>query len=79
MKITFYGYNSFIVSTDKHKIAIDPGALFLYWFRLTTLIPKSEWKGITHIVVTHGEAFKLSAESAGTECLILKKNETISI
>jgi len=28
---------------------------FFYYFRLTTLIPKSEWKDITHIFVTHGD------------------------
>jgi len=36
-------------------IVIDPGATFLYLFRLKTLIPKSEWEGITHIFVTHGD------------------------
>lgn len=55
MKITFYGYNTFLIDSGDKKIAIDPGALFLYWFRLTTLIPKSEWDGITHILVTHGD------------------------
>lgn len=34
---------------------IDPGALFFYFFRFTTLIPKSEWHDITHIFVTHGD------------------------
>lgn len=37
------------------KIAIDPGALFFYFFRFTTLIPKSEWQAITHVFVTHGD------------------------
>lgn len=37
------------------KIAIDPGGLFLYYFRMTTLIPKSEWNDITHIFITHGD------------------------
>ncbi|MEN7982447.1 MAG: MBL fold metallo-hydrolase [Nanoarchaeota archaeon] len=55
MKITHYLYNTFIIELGNKKIAIDPGALFLYWFRLTTLIPKSEWKDITHIFVTHGD------------------------
>ena len=55
MKITFYGYNTFLIELGDKKIAIDPGALFLYWFRLTTLIPKSEWSSITHILVTHGD------------------------
>jgi L-ascorbate metabolism protein UlaG (beta-lactamase superfamily) len=55
MKITHYLYNSFIIESDNKKIAIDPGALFGYWFSFRTLIPKSEWKNITHILVTHGD------------------------
>jgi L-ascorbate metabolism protein UlaG (beta-lactamase superfamily) len=55
MRITFYGYNAFLIELGNKKIAIDPGALFFYWFRLTTLIPKSEWQSITHIFVTHGD------------------------
>jgi len=55
MKIKHYLYNSFIIESGDKKIAIDPGALFLYYFRMTTLIPKSEWNGITHIFVTHGD------------------------
>lgn len=55
MKITHYLYNAFIIESGNKKIAIDPGALFFYWFRFTTLIPKSEWENITHIFVTHGD------------------------
>jgi L-ascorbate metabolism protein UlaG (beta-lactamase superfamily) len=55
MKVKFFGYNTFLIETGKHKIAIDPGALFLYYFRLTTLIPEEEWQDITHIFVTHGD------------------------
>jgi L-ascorbate metabolism protein UlaG (beta-lactamase superfamily) len=55
MKITYYLYNTFLIETSDKKIAIDPGALFFYFFRFTTLIPKSEWKDITHIFVTHGD------------------------
>lgn len=55
MKITHYLYNSFIIESGNKKIAIDPGGLFLYFFRFTTLIPKSEWESITHIFVTHGD------------------------
>ena len=55
MKIRFYGYNAFLIESGDKKIAIDPGGLFLYFFRLTTLIPKKEWKDITHIFVTHGD------------------------
>lgn len=55
MKITHYLYNTFIIESGNKKIAIDPGGLFLYFFRFTTLIPKSEWESITHIFVTHGD------------------------
>ena len=55
MKITHYLYNTFLIEEGNKKIAIDPGGLFLYYFRLTTLIPKSEWQGITHILITHGD------------------------
>ncbi|MGI9259790.1 MAG: MBL fold metallo-hydrolase [Gammaproteobacteria bacterium] len=55
MKITHYLYNTFVIEEGDKKIAIDPGALFLYYFRLTTLIPKPEWSDITHILVTHGD------------------------
>ncbi len=55
MKIKHFLYNAFLIENGKSKIAIDPGALFFYYFRFTTLIPKSEWKDITHILVTHGD------------------------
>jgi L-ascorbate metabolism protein UlaG (beta-lactamase superfamily) len=55
VKITHYLYNTFVIESGNKKIAIDPGALFFYWFRFTTLIPKSEWNSITHILVTHGD------------------------
>lgn len=55
MKITFYGYNTFLIESGDKNIAIDPGALFMYWFRFTTLIPKDEWENITHIFITHGD------------------------
>ena len=55
MKIRFYGYNTFLIESADKKIAIDPGALFMYWFRFTTLIPKSEWESITHLFITHGD------------------------
>lgn len=55
MKIIFYGYNAFIIESEDKKIAIDPGALFFHWFRFTTLIPRSKWRDITHIFITHGD------------------------
>lgn len=55
MRIKHYLYNAFIIESDNKKIAIDPGGLFFYFFRFTTLIPESEWKSLTHIFVTHGD------------------------
>ena len=55
MRITHYLYNTFVIESGNKKIAIDPGALFFYYFRFTTLIPKSEWRSITHIFATHGD------------------------
>ena len=55
MKIIHYLYNTFIIESGDKKIAIDPGGLMFYFFRFTTVIPKSEWKSITHIFVTHGD------------------------
>jgi L-ascorbate metabolism protein UlaG (beta-lactamase superfamily) len=55
MKITHYLYNAFVLESGDKKIAIDPGAMFFYFFRFTSLIPESEWKSITHIFVTHGD------------------------
>ena len=54
MKIRHFLYNSFIIESKKIKIAIDPG-LNTYLFKLGSLIPKSEWNSITHILVTHGD------------------------
>ncbi|MEP1095888.1 MAG: MBL fold metallo-hydrolase [Cyclobacteriaceae bacterium] len=55
MKITFYGYNTFLIDWGTNKIAIDPGASFYMPDFFKTLIPKAEWRGITHIFVTHGD------------------------
>jgi L-ascorbate metabolism protein UlaG (beta-lactamase superfamily) len=55
MKIRYFGYNTFMIESGNKKIVIDPGALFFYWFRFTTLLPKAEWPDITHIFITHGD------------------------
>lgn len=55
MKITHYLYNAFVIESGNKKIAIDPGATFFYWFRFTSLIPKSQWSDVSHILVTHGD------------------------
>jgi L-ascorbate metabolism protein UlaG (beta-lactamase superfamily) len=54
MKITHYLYNTFLIEEDHTKIAIDPGQN-LWIFKLKSLIPKSEWESITHILITHGD------------------------
>ena len=54
LKIRHFWYNTFIIQNDKVKIAIDPGQN-LWLFSLGSLIPKSEWSSITHILVTHGD------------------------
>jgi len=54
MKIKFFSYNTFLIEHLKTKIAIDPG-LNLWIGKLNSLIPKSEWAGITHILATHGD------------------------
>lgn len=54
MKIRHFLYNAFLIEHDKTKIAIDPGQN-LWIFDLRSLIPKTEWGDITHILITHGD------------------------
>ncbi len=54
MKIRHFLYNAFLIENGNDKIAIDPGQN-LWLFKLSSLIPKSEWKNITHILITHGD------------------------
>ena len=54
MKITHYLYNAFQIERDGIKVAIDPGQN-LWVFRPRSLIPRSEWPTITHVVRTPGE------------------------
>lgn len=54
MKIRHFLYNAFLVEYDDIKIAIDPGQN-LWWLKLDSLIPKSEWEGVTHVLTTHGD------------------------
>ena len=55
MKITFYGYNCFLIESGDEILAIDPGASFYLPDFFESLIPKSEWQKITKIFVTHGD------------------------
>lgn len=52
MKITFYGYNAFLLQS-KLKIAIDPG---IHLTRKISLVPESCWGKVDLILVTHGDA-----------------------
>ena len=54
MKIRHFLYNAFLIEDGQNKIAIDPGQN-LWIFKLRSLIPKTEWKSITHILITHGD------------------------
>jgi L-ascorbate metabolism protein UlaG (beta-lactamase superfamily) len=54
LRITYYGYNGFIIRSDGCKVAVDPGAS-LYLFGLGPVLPREEWKDITHIFVTHAD------------------------
>lgn len=54
MKLKFFSYNTFLIEHSDTRIAIDPG-LNLWIGKLDSLIPRSEWAGITHILVTHGD------------------------
>jgi len=54
MIIRHFLYNTFIIENVNTKIAIDPGQN-LWMFKLCSLIPKSAWQSITHILITHGD------------------------
>ena len=54
MKIRHFLYNSFLIENGKNKIAIDPGQYFSI-FNFSSLIPKTDWQSITHILITHGD------------------------
>jgi glyoxylase-like metal-dependent hydrolase (beta-lactamase superfamily II) len=54
VKIRHFLYNSFLIENGNNKIAIDPGQFFSI-FNFRSLIPKSEWESITHILITHGD------------------------
>ena len=54
MNIRHFLNNSFLIEDGKNKIAIDPGQYFSL-FNFRSLIPKTEWKSITHLLITHGD------------------------
>jgi L-ascorbate metabolism protein UlaG (beta-lactamase superfamily) len=55
MRLTYYGYNAFLVEGDGNTIIIDPGQN-LHWRRLDSLIPRPIWPQADLILVTHGDA-----------------------
>ena len=55
MKLTYYGYNAFVIEGEGKTIVLDPGQ-DLYWRRLDSLIPRSLWLQADLILVTHGDA-----------------------
>jgi len=54
LKIRSYLYNTFVIESGDRKIVIDPGAE-LYHFKFNSILPESEWKDVTDILVTHGD------------------------
>ena len=55
MKLTYYGYNGFVIEGKGKTVILDPGQ-DLYWRRLDSLIPRSLWPQANLILVTHGDA-----------------------
>jgi len=62
MRITHFLYNAFLIEEEGIKVAIDPGQN-LWIFKLESLIPRSEWPTITHVVITHGDPDHHSREA----------------
>lgn len=55
MKLTYYGYNAFIIEGEGQTIILDPGR-DLHWRRLNSLIPRQLWERADLILVTHEDA-----------------------
>jgi L-ascorbate metabolism protein UlaG (beta-lactamase superfamily) len=55
MKLTYFGYNAFIIEGQRRTILLDPGQ-DLHWRRLNSLIPRCSWQRADAILVTHGDA-----------------------
>ncbi len=54
MKLTYYGYNAFVIEGEGKTIILDPGQ-DLHWRRLNSLIPPRLWEQADLILVTHGD------------------------
>jgi L-ascorbate metabolism protein UlaG (beta-lactamase superfamily) len=55
MRVTFYGYNAFVIEVDNLLLIVDPG-MNLHWRHLGPLVPPELWKSASHVMVTHGDA-----------------------
>jgi L-ascorbate metabolism protein UlaG (beta-lactamase superfamily) len=55
MKLTYYGYNAFVIQGAGKTIILDPGR-DLHWRRLASLIPPPRWAAADLVLVTHGDA-----------------------
>ena len=55
MRLTYYGYNAFVIEGEGKTIILDPGQ-DLHWRRLDSLIPRPLWAQADLILVTHGDA-----------------------
>ena len=54
MRLTYYGYNAFVIEADR-TVIVDPGQ-DLHWRRLCPLVPRAVWPRADLILVTHGDA-----------------------
>ena len=54
MKLTYYGYNAFLIKATK-TVIVDPGQ-DLHWRRIGSLLPRATWPQADLILVTHGDA-----------------------
>jgi L-ascorbate metabolism protein UlaG (beta-lactamase superfamily) len=55
VRLTYYGYNAFVVEGEGKSVVLDPGQN-LYWRRMDSLVPKARWHETDLILVTHGDA-----------------------
>ena len=54
MRLTYYGYNAFVIKGEGKTLILDPGQ-HLHWRRLDPLIPEQYWCEADLILVTHGD------------------------
>lgn len=55
MRLSYYGYNAFVIEAEGTTVLLDPGQ-DLHWRRLDSLIPRRVWSQADLILVTHGDA-----------------------